>query len=65
MLFIILSHVNERKILQEHIFAVGPHSLDFSFDFIKEWANIHKIAIGTSNEEIIANSKVIERIQVL
>ncbi len=34
-----------------------------SFDFIKEWANIHKIAIGTSNEEIIANSKVIERIQ--
>ncbi len=34
-----------------------------SFDFIKEWANIHKIAIGTSNEEIVANSKVIERIQ--
>ena len=34
-----------------------------SFDFIKEWANIHKIAIGTSNEDIIANSKVIERIQ--
>jgi long-chain acyl-CoA synthetase len=34
-----------------------------SFDFVKEWANIHKIAIGTSNEEIIANSKVIERIQ--
>ena len=34
-----------------------------SFNFIKEWANIHKIAIGTSNEEIIANSKVIERIQ--
>ena len=34
-----------------------------SFDFVKEWATIHKIAIGTSNEEIIANSKVIERIQ--
>ena len=34
-----------------------------SFDFIKEWATIHKIAIGTSNQEIIANSKVIERIQ--
>ena len=34
-----------------------------SFDFINELANIHKIAIGTSNEEIIANSKVIERIQ--
>ena len=34
-----------------------------SFDFIKEWAIIHKIAIGTSNEEIVANLKVIERIQ--
>ena len=31
--------------------------------FIKEWAKIHKIAIGTTNEEIVANLKVIERIQ--
>lgn len=35
-----------------------------SFDFIKEWATIHGIDIGKSNEEIIANEKVIERIQV-
>ena len=34
-----------------------------SFDFIKEWAKIHKIAIGTTNEEIVSNLKVIERIQ--
>ncbi len=34
-----------------------------NFDFIKEWAKIHKIAIGTTNEEIVANLKVIERIQ--
>jgi len=34
-----------------------------SFDFIKEWAKIHKIDIGTTNEEIIANPKVIERVQ--
>ena len=34
-----------------------------SFDFIKEWANIHKITIGTTNEEIISNDKVIARIQ--
>lgn len=34
-----------------------------SFDFIKEWAKIHKIAIGTKNEEIVSNLKVIERIQ--
>lgn len=34
-----------------------------SFDFIKEWANIHGIDVGKSNEEIIANEKVIARIQ--
>lgn len=35
-----------------------------SFEFLKEWAVIHGIDIGKSNEEIIANEKVIERIQV-
>lgn len=34
-----------------------------SFDFVKEWAKIHKINIGTTNAEIISNTKVIERIQ--
>lgn len=34
-----------------------------SFDFIKEWAKIHQISIGNSNEEIVTNIKVIERIQ--
>jgi long-chain acyl-CoA synthetase len=34
-----------------------------SFDFVKEWAKIHKITIGTTNEEIVSNLKVIERIQ--
>ncbi len=34
-----------------------------NFDFVKERAKIHKIAIGTTNEEIVANLKVIERIQ--
>jgi long-chain acyl-CoA synthetase len=34
-----------------------------NFDFVKEWAKIHKIAIGTTNEEIVTNLKVIERIQ--
>ena len=34
-----------------------------SFDFIKEWAKLHNISIGTTNEEIIANPKVIDRIQ--
>ena len=34
-----------------------------SFEFIKEWAKIHSIQIGTTNEEIVSNAKVIERIQ--
>ena len=34
-----------------------------NFEFLKEWAKIHKITIGTTNEEIVSNSKVIERIQ--
>jgi long-chain acyl-CoA synthetase len=34
-----------------------------SFDFIKEWAKLHSVEIGTTNEEIIVNPKVIDRIQ--
>ena len=35
-----------------------------SFEFLKEWAKLHNLDIGTTNEEIIANPKVIERIQL-
>lgn len=34
-----------------------------NFDFVKEWAKIHKIEIGATNEEISSNPKVIARIQ--
>ena len=34
-----------------------------NFDFVKEWATLHKVTLGSTNEEIIANPKVIERIQ--
>lgn len=34
-----------------------------NFDFIKEWASIHKVTLGNTNEEIISNIKVIARIQ--
>ena len=34
-----------------------------NFDFIKEWASIHKVTLGKTNEEIISNIKVIARIQ--
>jgi len=33
-----------------------------SFDFVKEWAKIHKIDVGSTNSEIASNPKVIERI---
>tara|TARA_R110002111_G_scaffold60393_5_gene101020 strand:- start:1308 stop:2576 length:1269 start_codon:yes stop_codon:yes gene_type:complete len=33
------------------------------FEFVKEWALIHKIDIGASNEDIVSNEKVIARIQ--
>lgn len=34
-----------------------------SFDFVKEWAKLHSIQLGSTNKEIISNPKVIERIQ--
>lgn len=34
-----------------------------SFEFVKEWAKIHKIDIGISNKELIENMQVIQRIQ--
>jgi long-chain acyl-CoA synthetase len=34
-----------------------------SFEFVKEWAKLHHVQLGASNEEIIANPKVIDRIQ--
>ncbi|KVV14059.1 long-chain fatty acid--CoA ligase [Flavobacterium sp. TAB 87] len=34
-----------------------------NFEFVKEWAKIHKIQVGKTNEEIVTNEKVIERIQ--
>ncbi len=34
-----------------------------NFEFVKEWGKLHKITIGSTNEEMIANPKVINRIQ--
>jgi long-chain acyl-CoA synthetase len=34
-----------------------------NFDFVKEWGVLHQVTLGNTNEEIIANPKVIERIQ--
>jgi len=34
-----------------------------NFDFVRQWEKIHGITVGSTNEEIIKNPKVIERIQ--
>jgi long-chain acyl-CoA synthetase len=33
-----------------------------NFEFVKEWAKIHKIDLGSTNEEIVKNEQVIKRI---
>ncbi|QSB28521.1 long-chain fatty acid--CoA ligase [Flavobacterium sp. CLA17] len=33
-----------------------------NFEFVKEWAKIHKITLGSSNAEIVSNPDVIKRI---
>jgi long-chain acyl-CoA synthetase len=33
-----------------------------NFEFVKEWAKIHKINVGDSNAEIASNADVIKRI---
>ncbi len=34
-----------------------------NFEFVKDWAKIHEIGLGNSNQEIVSNPKLIERIQ--
>ncbi|WP_291103154.1 MULTISPECIES: AMP-dependent synthetase/ligase [unclassified Flavobacterium] len=37
--------------------------IQLNFDFVRQWEKIHGITVGSTNEEIIKNPKVIERIQ--
>ena len=34
-----------------------------NFEFVKEWGKIHGISVETTNEEIVSNPKVVQRIQ--
>ncbi len=34
-----------------------------NFEFVKEWAKLHRIALGKTNADIVSNPKVIARIQ--
>lgn len=33
-----------------------------NFEFVKEWAKLHKVTLGSSNEEIVKNEQVVKRI---
>ncbi|WKL50049.1 long-chain fatty acid--CoA ligase [Flavobacterium pectinovorum] len=33
-----------------------------NFEFVKEWAKLHKVTLGNSNEEIVKNEQVVKRI---
>jgi len=37
--------------------------IQLNFNFVKEWEKLHGITVGKTNEEIISNSKVIDRVQ--
>ena len=37
--------------------------IQLNFDFVKEWEKLHGISVGNTNQEIVTNPKVIERIQ--
>ncbi|WP_411377074.1 AMP-dependent synthetase/ligase [Flavobacterium psychrophilum] len=52
----------------EQIMVIGDGKMPAAFiqpnfDFVKEWGVLHQVTLGNTNEEIIANPKVIERIQ--
>ena len=37
--------------------------IQLNFDFVKEWAKIHNIDIGATDQEIVKNAKVIDRLK--
>lgn len=65
----LLENVMKQSRFIEQIMVIGdgqkmPAALiQPNFDFIKEWERIHGITVDKTNEEIISNPKVIERIQ--
>jgi long-chain acyl-CoA synthetase len=65
----IIENMMKQSRFIEQIMVIGEGQkmpaafIQTNFDFIKEWAALHKFDIGSTNEEIIANEKVIARIQ--
>ena len=65
----IIENMMKQSRFIEQIMVIGEGQkmpaafIQTNFDFIKEWAAIHKFDIGTTNEQIVTNEKVIARIQ--
>tara|TARA_R110002126_G_scaffold19646_11_gene73683 strand:+ start:282 stop:2060 length:1779 start_codon:yes stop_codon:yes gene_type:complete len=65
----IIENMMKQSRFIEQIMVIGEGQkmpaafIQTNFEFIKEWAAIHKLNIGTTNEEIVSNEKVIARIQ--
>jgi long-chain acyl-CoA synthetase len=65
----IIENVMKQSRFIEQIMVIGDGEkmpaafIQPSFDFIGEWGRIHGIEVGKTNQDIISNPKVIDRIQ--
>ena len=65
----IIENTMKQSFFIEQIMVIGDGEkmpaafIQPNFDFVRNWAKLKKIDIGTSNEELVNNPKVIERIQ--
>lgn len=65
----IIENVMKQSRFIEQIMVIGDGEkmpaafIQPSFDFVSEWGKIHGIEVGKTNQDIISNPKVIDRIQ--
>lgn len=65
----LLENVMKQSRFIEQIMVIGDGQkmpaafIQPNFEYVKTWEKLHGIKVGTTNEEIISNPKVIERIQ--
>jgi long-chain acyl-CoA synthetase len=65
----LLENVMKQSRFIEQIMVIGDGQkmpaafIQPNFEYVKTWEKLHGIKVGTTNEEIISNLKVIERIQ--
>lgn len=65
----LIENIMKQSLFIEQIMVIGDGEkmpaafIQPSFEFVKEWASRKNIDVGTTNESLVTNSKVIERIQ--